>query len=86
MPDYSDFIKDLRHQSIQYDSLFENEVADALEAQAIRIAELEAIINYCIKIADEHEGCKISHIEGIPCEAGEQISDKIRTALNKVAR
>ena len=86
MPDYSDFIKDLRHQSIQYDSLFENEVADALEAQATRITELEAILNDCIKIADEHEGCKISHVEGVPCEAGEQIADKIRTALNKVAR
>ena len=47
-----------------------------------RIAELEADLNDCIKIAEEHEGCEISHIEGMPCEAGEQIADIIRKKIN----
>ena len=52
------------------------------EDYRFRIAQLEAVLNDCIKIADEHKGCKISHVEGVPCEAGEQIADKIREKIN----
>jgi hypothetical protein len=57
MTDYSDLIKRLRNprKHPQQSPNLEDEVANALEAQAKRIAELEAALTETLEIAERNE-------------------------------
>ena len=69
-----------------------NEAADAIEAQAKRISDLEHLIGnlndelaqlrklfeMCAQLAEAHKGCEISRSEGMPCETGKELAVAIR--------
>ena len=56
MSDYSDLVQRLRGKPPTNSTLDRYEAADALEAQAKRIAELEAALRPFADEADEYEG------------------------------
>ena len=90
MTDYSDIV--IRLKTNWGDVEAECDAADAIEAQAKRIADLQNLIGnlndelaqlrklfeMCAQLAEAHKGCEISRSEGMPCEAGKELSVAIR--------
>ncbi len=54
---------------------------ERLAKKGAKITALEELVDYCIKIAEEDEGCSCSQMECLMCDSGKNIADKIRAAL-----
>jgi hypothetical protein len=93
MTDYSDILDKLREFNyMRKDLAVCHDAADAIEAQAKRIADLQHLIGnlndelaqlrklfeMCAQLAEAHKGCEISRSEGMPCEAGKELAVAIR--------